>query len=82
MKCECCEREPATTATAQGTRLCATCAANLEPTANNPIMDFARELREAPPVAEAPFALTPTTGKTRRTTQTDLFGDAQKDQRR
>lgn len=73
MMCECCTREPATTATKQGTRLCATCAANLEPTANSPIMDFARELRDAPLIADAPFALTPTHART-RTKQRRLFG--------
>lgn len=73
MMCECCTREPATTATDQGTRLCATCAANLEPSANSPIMDFARELRAVPPLAEAPFALMPTTART-RTKQRRLFG--------
>jgi hypothetical protein len=81
MTCECCEREPATTATAEGTRLCATCAANLEPAANNPIMDFARELRDAPPIAEAPFALTPSTGKAPRSRQRTLFDAPRKDGR-
>ena len=78
MICECCDREPATTATTQGTRLCATCAANLEPTANSPIMDFARELRNAPPVADLPFALTPPTTRTPRTHQRALF-DGERD---
>ncbi len=79
MMCECCDREPATTATAKGTRLCATCAANLEPTANSPIVDFARELRNAPAVAHLPFALTPPTAKAQRTEQRELF-DAEGDE--
>lgn len=80
MKCEVCTREPATTVTDQGTRLCATCAANLdEPTANSPIMDFARELRNAPPVADLPFALTPQTTRAPRTQQRELF-DGEKDE--
>jgi hypothetical protein len=76
MMCECCTREPATTVPKQGTRICATCAANLEPTANNPIMDFARELRQAPLVADAPFALMPTNGTngTTQSRQRRLFG--------
>lgn len=81
MTCECCDREPATTATAQGTRLCATCAANLEPTANSPIMDFALELRSAPRLTEAPFALTPTTARTPKRKQRRLFEPAGKGER-
>ena len=73
MMCECCIHEPATTATKQGTRLCATCAANFEPTANNPIMDFARELRNTPTVADLPFALTPPKARGARTHQRQLF---------
>lgn len=76
--CECCQREPATTATDQGTRLCATCAGNLEPSANNPIMDFARELWSAPPIANAPFSLTPPEAD-RTEIQPSLFDRPRKD---
>jgi hypothetical protein len=49
------------------------------PPDDNPIADFARALREAPPIAEAPFALLPTTAKTPRTAQRPLFDAPGKD---